>query len=80
MNSVIFSRERFKRSLCQVPCAYFTTLVATVHYNKRSVKKIEKKIMFISGKPLWPCSFKGTYLFHRTSWDNFCLKRSVLNV
>ena len=37
------------------------------------------KSMFISGKPLWPCSFKDTYLFHRTSCNNFCLKSTVLN-
>ena len=35
------------------------------------------KSMFISGKTLWPCSFKGTYIFDRTSCNNFCLKSSV---
>ena len=33
------------------------------------------KGMFISGKPLWPCSFKGTYLFHRTSRNIFFFKK-----
>ena len=35
----------------------------------------EKKLksMFISGKPLWPCSFKGAYLFHRTSCNKYCI-------
>ena len=31
------------------------------------------KSMFISGKQLWPCSFKGINLFHRSTCDNFCL-------
>ena len=30
-------------------------------------------------KPLYPCSFKGAYLFCRTSCNNFCLKSTVLN-
>ena len=34
---------------------------------------------FISGKPLWPCSFKGTYFFHGTSCNNSCLKSTALN-
>ena len=38
------------------------------------------KGMFIGGKPLWPCSFKGAYLFHRTNCNNFCLESTVLNV
>ena len=33
--------------------------------------------MFISRKPLWPCSFKGAYLFHRTSCNNFFEKYCV---
>ena len=28
---------RLKRSICQKHCAYFTTLVVTIHYEKRSV-------------------------------------------
>ena len=35
--------------------------------------------MFISGKPLRSCSFKGAYLFHRTSCNIFFLKNTVLN-
>ena len=37
------------------------------------------KSMFISAKTLLSCSFKGTYLFHRTSCNNFCLWSTVLN-
>ena len=29
--SVIISREHLKRSICQEHCAYYTTLVATMH-------------------------------------------------
>ena len=36
-DSVIISREHLKRSTCQGLCVYFTTLVAGIHYNKRSV-------------------------------------------
>ena len=36
-------------------------------------------IMFIWGKPLQPCSFKGNYLIHRARSSNFCLKSTVLN-
>ena len=44
-DSVIFSRERLKRSTCQEHGVYFTTLIATIHYNKRSgvdSRKIEE--------------------------------------
>ena len=36
-DSVIISREHLKKSTCQGNCVYFTTLFATIHYNKRSV-------------------------------------------
>ena len=36
-DSVIISREHLKRSMCQGHCAYFTALVVTMHYDKRSV-------------------------------------------
>ena len=36
-NSVIISREHLKKSTCQGNCVYFTTLFATIHYNKWSV-------------------------------------------
>ena len=41
----------------------------------------EKKLTstFIWGKSLYPCSFKGAYLFHRTSSNIFCLKSTLLN-
>ena len=48
-NSVIFSRERLKPSICQRHCVYFATLVATIDYNKRSVvdsRKIEEYVYF----------------------------------
>ena len=38
------------------------------------------KGLFIWWKPLWSCSFKGNYLFHKTSCSNICLKSVVLNV
>ena len=47
--SVIISREHLKQSTCQVNCAYFTTLVATIHYNKRplvDLRKIEEHVYF----------------------------------
>ena len=37
------------------------------------------KGMLIGRKPLYPCFFKGAYLFRRTSCSNFCLKSTVLN-
>ena len=36
-DSVFISREHLKKSTCQGNCVYFTTLFATIHYNKRSV-------------------------------------------
>ena len=36
-NSVIISREHLKKSTCQRNCVCFTTLFATIHYNKRPV-------------------------------------------
>ena len=39
----------------------------------------KSKSMFIWGKQLWSCAFKGAYWFHRTSCINFCLKSIVLN-
>ena len=47
--SVIILREHLKQSTCQGNCAYFTTLVATIHYNKRSLvdlRKIEEHVYF----------------------------------
>ena len=47
--SVIYSRERLKRPVCQGHCVYFTTLIATIYYNKRSVvdsRKIEEYVYF----------------------------------
>ena len=41
-DSVIISREHLKRSTCQRNCVYFTTLVATIHYNKRSLVDLRK--------------------------------------
>ena len=35
-----------------------------------------KGTVFIWGKLLQPCSFKGAYLFHRTSFNNCCLHQS----
>ena len=43
-DSVIILWEYLKQSTCQRNCVYYTTLIATVHFNKRSVvnsRKIE---------------------------------------
>ena len=46
---------------------------------KSGLRLIREKLkdMFIWEKPLYQCSFKGAYLFHRTSCINFCLKSIV---
>ena len=72
-------RKYSKRSICQGHCVYFTTLVATIHYSSiitSGLRLIRKKIkcMLIWGKPLQPCSFKGTYLFNRASCNKFFWK------
>ena len=36
-DSVFISREHLRQSTCQGNCVYFTTLSATIHYNKRSL-------------------------------------------
>ena len=48
-DSVIFLGERLKQSICQGHCVYFLTVVASIHYNKRSVvdsRKIEEYVYF----------------------------------
>ena len=48
-DSVTFSLERLKRSICQGHCGYFTTLVTPIYYNKRSFidsRKIEEYVYF----------------------------------
>ena len=48
-DSVIFSREHLKLSICQGRCVYFRELVATIHYKKQSVvdlRKIEEYVYF----------------------------------
>ena len=43
-DSIIISQEHLKQSTCQGTCVYFTTLIATIHYNKQPVvdsRKIE---------------------------------------
>ena len=42
-DSVIISREHLKKSTCQGNFAYFTTLFATIHYNKLSVVDSRKR-------------------------------------
>ena len=76
----ITSRQHLKRSSCQGLCVCFTTLVAAMHYKKRSVGDSRKlKGMFIGRNPLQPCFLKDAYLIHRTSCSNFCLKSTVIN-
>ena len=50
-DSVIFSPERLKRSICQGHCVYFTALVTTIRYNKRSGVDSRKIEEYVSGKP-----------------------------
>ena len=77
-DSVIISRERLKKSkLCFFHNTFCSHPLPTITICGWFEKKL--KCMFISGKPLWPCSFKGAYLFHRTSCNNFFLKSTVLN-
>ena len=79
-NSVIISWEHLKRFICQGHCVYFATLVATIHIITSGLWLIRKKMnMFFWGKLLYSCSFKGAYLFYRTSCSNICLKSAVLN-
>ena len=52
-DSVIILREHLKKSTCRGKCVYFTTLFATVHYNKRSV--------FDSRKSWRTCLFQKNY-------------------
>ena len=60
---------------------YFTILAATIHIIASGLWLIREKLndMFIWGKPLKTCSFKGVYLFHRSSCSNICLSSAVLN-
>ena len=81
-DNVIISREHLKKSTCQENYVYFTTLFAAIHYNKRSVvdSRISWRVCLFQENPLWPWSFGGAYLFHRTSCNNFFLNSTVLNV
>ena len=76
-DSVIISREHLKKSTCQENCVYFTTLFAAIHYNKRSVvdSRISWRVCLFQENPLWPWSFRGAYLFHRTSCNNFFFEK-----
>ena len=56
--SAIISWGHLKRSISQRQCVCFTTLWLIWE---------NLKIIFIWGNPLSPCSFKGVYLFNRTS-------------
>ena len=79
--SVVISGEHLKLSICQGNCVYFTTRVATIHIITSGLWLIREKLnnMFIWRKLLLPCSFKGAYIFPRTSCTNICLKSAVLN-
>ena len=60
--------------------AAFSALVATIHIIASGLWLIREKLnMFIWIKPLQPRTFKGAYLFQRTSCSNICLKSVVLN-
>ena len=80
-NSIIISREHLNPSIYQRHCVYFTTLVATIHIITSNLRLIWEKLnaMFIWGKPLQPCPFKGAYSFYRTSCSNICLKSAAVN-
>ena len=78
--SVIISREHLKQSTYQGLCVYFTTLVAAVHYNKRSLVDSRKFEGYVYWKKnIVALLFKGAYLFHRTNCSNFCLRSTALN-
>ena len=77
---LLFHGKHLKRFICQGHCVYFATLVATIHIITSGLWLIRKKMnMFFWGKLLYSCSFKGAYLFYRTSCSNICLKSAVLN-
>ena len=76
-DSVIISREHLKQSACQRNCVYYTTLVATIHYNGRSVldsRKIEEYVYL--RKTIVALLFLKVPFYSTT---NFCLKSTVLN-
>ena len=80
-DSVIISREGLKRPTCQGHRLYFTTLVVMIHYNKRSVFNSRKIVecIFFEENHCSPALLKVlSYLFHRTSCNNFCSKSIVL--
>ena len=71
----LFHGSTWSDPLCQGHCVYFATIVATIHYNQPFIDSRKMKgTVFIWGKQLLPCYFKGASLFHRTSCSNFCLQ------
>ena len=78
-DSVVISREHLKQSTFQGNCVYFIALLATIHYNKRSVVDSRKIEEYVYLRKTIACSFKGANLFHRTSYNNASLKSNVLN-
>ena len=80
-DSVIFSLERLKRPYIRNTVFISQHLLQPPSIITTGLWLLWEKLksMFISGKPLWSCYFKGTYLFHRTSCNNCFLKSTVLN-
>ena len=61
--------------LCQGHCVYFTKTSVTAS-GLWLIRENLKGTVFVRGKPLYSCSFKGAYLFYRTSCKNVCLHPS----
>ena len=71
----LFHGSTWSNPFCQGYCVCFTTLIANIHYNKRSVvdsRKLEGCCVYLR-KTIVTLVPKGAYLFHRTSCNNFCL-------
>ena len=76
----LFNRSTWSDPLCQEQCVYFASLSGVIHDNKWSVvdsRTFEGYYVYLR-KALWSCSFRGAYLFYRTSCSSFCSKFTVL--
>ena len=79
-DSVIISREHLKKSTCQGNCVYFTTLFATIHYNKRSVVDSRKswRVCLLQENHWGPALLKvpiySTELVAIMFFEKYCVK------
>ena len=70
----LFHWSTWSDPLCQGHCIYFTTLIALIHYNKRSVddsRKLEGYCIYLRKAIV--------VLLLRTNCSNFCWKCTVLS-